>query len=296
MDRSAIFIDAGYLLAGGGRLCCGTKNRRQFKCDHKRLTGDFGMWAKEHSGGMPSLRTYWYDGAPNAVPTVEHELIAGLAYVKVRLGRIHSGQQKGVDALIYRDLMTLARERAIARAYLLSGDEDLREGVVAAQDMGVQVVLIGIPTSQRANQSAALVREADEHVVLPKEYWDGYFSRVEPEPEETAPDEVTATAVIESNGSPAREPDKDAPTPEMARAAGRAFAVEWAGRSTAKSLAELLKEAPRIPGQLDYDLITVAEKSLGSLKHAQPLKHELRAGFWAALDEAADVAKLASAP
>jgi NYN domain len=155
-DRSAIFIDAGYLLAAGGLICCGTKDRSRFVCDHQRLTMDLGEWAREHSGGMSSLRTYWYDGAKNAVPTPEHEKIGGLPYVKVRLGRIHSGQQKGVDALIYRDLMTLARERAVARAYLLSGDEDLREGVIAAQDMGVQVILIGIPTSQRANQSGAV--------------------------------------------------------------------------------------------------------------------------------------------
>jgi uncharacterized LabA/DUF88 family protein len=149
-DRSAIFIDAGYLLAAGGYLCCGTKARSGFVCDHAQLTRDLADWVSNHSGGMQSLRTYWYDGAFQAVATPEHEEIGGLPYVKVRLGRIHSGQQKGVDTLIYRDLMTLARERAIARAYLLSGDEDLREGVVAAQDMGVQAILIGVPTRQRA--------------------------------------------------------------------------------------------------------------------------------------------------
>lgn len=47
----------------------------------------------------------------------------GLPYVKVRLGRLIRGEQKGVDALIYRDLMTLARERAITCAYLLSGEQ-----------------------------------------------------------------------------------------------------------------------------------------------------------------------------
>ena len=84
---------------------------------------------EDHNGGrFTCLRTYWYDGATNAVPTPDHEQIGGLPYVKVRLGRLIRGEQKGVDALIYRDLMTLARERAITCAYLLSGDEDLREG------------------------------------------------------------------------------------------------------------------------------------------------------------------------
>jgi uncharacterized LabA/DUF88 family protein len=169
MDRTAVFVDAGYLLAEGGRLTCGTTSRPAFNCDYRALTSELANWVASHSG-IPSLRTYWYDGAARAIPTADHEHIGGFAYVKVRLGRVVHGEQKGVDALIYRDLMTLARERAIARAYLLSGDEDLREGVVAAQDMGVQVVLLGVPTSQRTNQSAALIREADEHVVLPKDF------------------------------------------------------------------------------------------------------------------------------
>jgi hypothetical protein len=267
-DRSAIFIDAGYLLAAGGLICCGTRDRSRFVCDHQRLTMDLGEWARTHSGGMSSLRTYWYDGAKNAVPTPEHEKIGGLPYVKVRLGRIHSGQQKGVDALIYRDLMTLARERAVARAYLLSGDEDLREGVIAAQDMGVQVILIGIPTSQRANQSAALVREADEHVVLPREHWAPYFSS-----------SVTTSA---PTGPPAAATP---PTPEAARAAGRAFATEWLSKATSEEVAALIKDEPKIPGQLDFYLVVEAEKSMGSLRENQPIKHELRAGFWAVIGE-----------
>jgi NYN domain len=262
-DRSAIFIDAGYLLAAAGRLCCGTTNRAKFECDHTRLTSALAQWAWEHSGGMSSLRTYWYDGAKNGVPTPQHEKIGGLPYVKVRLGRIHSGQQKGVDALIYRDLMTLARERAISRAYLLSGDEDLHEGVVAAQDMGVQVILIGIPTAQRSNQSAALVREADEHVVLPREYWTEYFSSV-------AASTTTRTPT---------------PTPEAARAAGRAFAADWLSKATKDDLANLLKDEPKIPGQLDLALVIEGEKTLGALREEQSLKYELRAGFWAVIGE-----------
>ena len=75
--------------------------------------------------------------------------------VKLRLGRINAkNQQKGVDALIYRDLTTLARERAICDAFLLAGDEDLREGVKAAQDMGVRVTLIGIDQNEPLRHTA----------------------------------------------------------------------------------------------------------------------------------------------
>lgn len=256
-DRSAIFIDAGYVLAEGGRLCCGTTSRAGIKCDYAALTTELAAWAQAHSSGMPSLRTYWYDGAVNAVPTAEHERIGGLPYVKVRLGRIHSGQQKGVDALIYRDLMTLARERAVARAYLLSGDEDLREGVVAAQDMGVQVILIGIPTSQRTNQSAALVREADEHIVLEKDHWSKYFAT--------------------PGAAPLPITNADA---AGAQAAGRAFVIGWAAKASTGDLAALIADRPKIPRELDYALITDAETTLGSLRERQDLKRELRAAFW----------------
>ena len=82
----------------------------------------------------PVLRTYWYDGAKDGIPTTEQQRIAALANVKLRLGRLNTNnQQKGVDALIYRDLMTLASERAVTDAFLVSGDEDLREGVKASR-------------------------------------------------------------------------------------------------------------------------------------------------------------------
>ena len=153
MDRCAVFVDAGYLLAAGGDLCCGTTDRSEVSCNYETLV-DFLVRAVSDDARMPVLRVYWYDAAPNALPLTDHQEIAQLANVKLRLGRLTGGKQKGVDSLIIRDLMTLARERAIATAYLISGDEDIREGVVAAQDMGVRVVLLGIPpASQRFNQA-----------------------------------------------------------------------------------------------------------------------------------------------
>jgi len=265
MERSAIFVDAGYLLAAGGQVTCGITSRAALTCDYVGLTTKLAKWVEDHNGGRFScLRTYWYDGAVNAVPTGDHELIGGLPYVKVRLGRLLHGEQKGVDALIYRDLMTLARERAISCAYLLSGDEDLREGVVAAQDMGVQVVLLGIP-SNRANQSAALIRESDEHVVLPKDHWDEHFT--------------PATAGSVSGGAS----HGTTSTPAAAQTAGRAFATEWANNAGRGQVDELLVVAPKIPPELDLRLVTHAEKTVGSLRDRQDLKRELRAAFWAAL-------------
>jgi len=81
--------------------------------------------------------------------------------VKVRLGFVNTaGQQKGVDSLVVTDMITLARNRAMVDAVLLSGDEDLRVGVQQAQEFGVRVHLLGFKPS-RGSQSQFLLQEAD---------------------------------------------------------------------------------------------------------------------------------------
>ena len=74
--------------------------------------------------GAPTLRLYWYDAAKDGIRTAEQLKIAELPQVKLRLGRLNSQrQQKGVDALIYRDMITLAQNRAVTQMVLVSGDE-----------------------------------------------------------------------------------------------------------------------------------------------------------------------------
>jgi hypothetical protein len=106
------------------------------------------------------LRIYWYDGTSTG-PTAQHLELAHLSDVKVRLGFVNSfGEQKGVDSLIITDMIALARNRSIADAVLLSGDEDLRVGVQQAQEFGIRVHLVGIKPS-RGSQSLFLLQEAD---------------------------------------------------------------------------------------------------------------------------------------
>jgi hypothetical protein len=87
VDRSAIFVDAGYVLAEGGSLCCGIKKRGAIQCNYPTLISSLIQTAQNH-GGLPVLRLYWYDAARNAVPTLDHQSIANLANVKLRLGRL----------------------------------------------------------------------------------------------------------------------------------------------------------------------------------------------------------------
>jgi uncharacterized LabA/DUF88 family protein len=109
--------------------------------------------------GLPLLRVYWYDGASTG-PSPSHVALSYRPNLKLRLGGVDTSGQHGVDELIARDLTELARNRAMADALLLSGDDDLRPAVELAQQHGVRLHLLGIPPA-RENQAASLVQAAD---------------------------------------------------------------------------------------------------------------------------------------
>jgi uncharacterized LabA/DUF88 family protein len=273
VDRCAIFVDVGYLLAEGGKACCGTTTRSQARCDYAATSSMLEDVVTERSQ-LPLPRSYWYDGSLDYMPTQDHHVIAGLPRVKLRLGRLvmrkgkkgNAYEQKGVDSLIVHDLITLAHERAVSTIFLLAGDEDLREGVAAAQRLGVQVVVLGIPTS-RPNQSAPLLREADEVVLVEVDRLKPHFKHagVEPGMTEDAPLANAAKA------------DPEAAVSEAAKA----FAATWAQAAELSEVGDLLARAPRIPKELDVQLLLAAEEAVGfSLRDDQTVRYALRAAFW----------------
>lgn len=261
MDRCAVFVDAGYLYAEGGKLF-GAGPKRRFVDVNPLKANEFLVSRAKKASGLPTLRTYWYDGAKDRIPTDEHRAIADLPNVKLRLGRVNQQHlQKGVDALIYHDLVTLARERAISEAFLLSGDEDLREGVRAAQEVGVRVTLLGIVTpSGERNQSRDLAREADEVVMLNKDDLSGFVRR-------------RPTSRQPAHGS---EGSRDA-----ARAAATVYAEQWLYRTTDEELTAVSAGQPQIPKALDGDLLRAVEEELGmSLREQEAPRRLVRTAFW----------------
>jgi hypothetical protein len=283
MDRCAVFVDAGYLLSEGAKAFCGVRKRALVTCDFRDTAKTIETYCSELHG-LPALRTYWYDGARDAVPTEDHLLVASLPRVKLRLGRLSGGKQKGVDSLIVHDLITLAHERAVTSMYLLGGDEDLREGVSAAQRLGVQVCLLGIDTG-KTNQALPLIREADEHIVLPGDLLRAHFrlagvEPVEAEPLEAAIDELSSSPIEQAEPHPAVEVANDDDV-EQAANAGRQFAAAWVSHAEVGEIAELLLLAPQIPRELDVQLLLRAEEEIGkSLRGAESVRRALRAAFW----------------
>jgi uncharacterized LabA/DUF88 family protein len=163
MDRVAIFVDAGYLFAAGSAALIGSKQPRNLlTLNESAAIAELMAIADAATNKAAILRVYWYDAMiPGKGPTADQALLANTNNVKLRLGFLNSqGQQKGVDSLIVTDLIDLARNRAIADAVLLSGDEDIRIGVQVAQSYGVRVHLLGIAPS-RGSQSRQLMQEVD---------------------------------------------------------------------------------------------------------------------------------------
>ena len=161
MRQVAVFADAGYVFAAGTIALTGSnKPRTAMSLSAPALVAKLADTAATKSSGAQLLRIYWYDGLVGVRPSIEQDELARTDNVKVRLGTVTYGKQKGVDSLIVTDLIELARNHAISDPVLLSGDEDLRIGVQIAQSFGVRVHLVGIEPS-RANQSNLLRQETD---------------------------------------------------------------------------------------------------------------------------------------
>jgi uncharacterized LabA/DUF88 family protein len=268
MDRYVLFVDAAYLFAAGGDLCFGTNRRYELEMKYGKAVSDLSEICRKDSG-LNQLRIYWYDGARDARANWEHNRIAALPGVQVRLGRLTRGHQKGVDSRIVRDLIVLAHNRACTNAYLVSGDDDLREGVSEAQEGGVSVKLIGVePLTGFQNQAPTLVRAADETLTLSKDQILQFLSRRPPRVAPIMAASATA-AVSTSITTGASDP----------RSRGAEFARTWIGGATPEEQQRVLRSLPKIPGDVDYRLLEFGRSCSITLDPGSPLRIELREGF-----------------
>lgn len=167
-SQSAIFVDAGYLMAAAATRVTGSSLRRGIKVDYAGLVSELIALVEERAG-LPVLRVYWYDAGKNGAAEPEHEKVAVLPKVKLRLGHVGVvGEQKGVDLRIGLDMVGHSRNHAVDVIYLLSGDGDLTEAVEEAQAQGVQVFVLAVPTEsgEPHGVSGYLTKAADGVEVL----------------------------------------------------------------------------------------------------------------------------------
>ena len=266
MDRYAIFVDAEYLYAEGGMLCCNSPERQEIML-YGLGANDFLVGLATGACDLQPLRTYWYDTSADGVPTSAQQLVATLSNMKLRLERSGTReQQTPLSATMRRDLTTLARERAICDAFLLSADEDLIESVREVQDLGLRVTLINIASrDERTEPTASLANEADEVIKLTKDDLSRFIRR------RRAPDDAASDAYD--------------PVDSVAAAATE-FAESWLDRASDDAFDALLDQRPRIPESLDGDLLYAVENVIGgSLRGQDRLRRAVRQAFWNRIDQ-----------
>jgi uncharacterized LabA/DUF88 family protein len=151
MDRTAVFLDAGYIEKVLAKEFAGARI-------------EFERFTRELCRGNDLLRAYYYNCPPyQSHPPRPDELVrkrnadrffdalVRLPRFEVRLGRLekrqcpHCGQvdfrQKRADLMLGVDLVNLSARQQIRRAVLVTGDSDLLPAVQVAKDCGVLVHL-----------------------------------------------------------------------------------------------------------------------------------------------------------
>ena len=166
MNRYALFVDAGSLLSFAAKPVAGDSQRRLIAIEPEPFIGALIEWANA-TIGFPLLRTYWYDGEHH-LNVKEHARIARMNDVKLRLGRMVQGSQKGVDSLLYGDILELIEHKAIDTALLIASDGDFTDAVERCQRRGLRVELALIDT-KASGVSRELFAAADAVHELPFE-------------------------------------------------------------------------------------------------------------------------------
>ena len=142
MTRYAVFVDAGYAWVQFGHVLKAQITKREdIYIDIAKMRESLLKTASKIFPNKELLRVYWYDGlVASAGPSKFNQDLARQDDIKLRYGTVNSvGQQKGVDGLLIADMLSLAQNRSITDALLVSGDGDLAPGVAAGQAMGIRV-------------------------------------------------------------------------------------------------------------------------------------------------------------
>ena len=165
MDRCALFVDAGYMLADGAMAVHGTRRRESVSWDYGGLVQLLGNLARDRTG-LPLLRCYWYEATVEGRRTAEHDALADMPGIKLRLAKLRPGRREGVETEIHRDLTVLARNRAVGDAVVVSAEQDLAQVLSDVQDLGLRVTIVHVTVDGNWTISRSLRQECDDIMEL----------------------------------------------------------------------------------------------------------------------------------
>lgn len=258
--------------------------------------------------GMSVLRTYWYDGAYEQIPNVQQRAVGRATRVKLRLGTMTHGRQKGVDRLMQRDILALASNKAVTDLIALTGDQDMEEELDVAGQHGLLIHLWGIADQEQQDSiSGRLLRIVDDWKVLPA-HWALTFVPDLDQPGAEAEAQVPLTSdrdldEFRSNllgfdaAARASLSGTDAWSAEQLHAVGHAaydtlkeqYGETWSevqleikDSRWARSNGELVRS---IPARYDTELMDTAEAIVGQRLVTPTDRTHVRDGFWSRLDE-----------
>ena len=157
--------------------------------------------------------------------------------------------------------------------------------MIAAQEMGVAVNVLGIPTTSARdeNQAATLIREADQHILLPAAFLEPFITSSQTGLPLAASAERAATReAATAREEPAAGEDES----RNASLAATEFAASWL-RENPEERSLLLAHAPVIPKRIDARLLSAVEAAMKrSLREREDLRKDVRAAFWSTIKAA----------
>jgi uncharacterized LabA/DUF88 family protein len=254
VDRCALFVDAGYVLADGAMAVHGTRHRESVSWDYAGLTQFLAGLASEQSG-LPLLRCYWYEATVEGRRTEEHDTLADLPGVKLRLAKMRPGRREGVESEIHRDLTTLARNKAATDAMVVSAEEDLAQVVADVQDLGMRVTLLHIAVDGNGAIPRALRQECDDIAEINSAHLRPYVELISgAEPQRTDEQDAGSLIVFRPAANGHGQPAGSAPYPPAPQEADNRYQAPPGYPASAGTLAG----APEAPGA-PLDLAPVAQ-------------------------------------
>jgi hypothetical protein len=209
VDRCALFVDAGYVLADGAMAVHGTRRRESVSWDYAGLLQFLAGLAAQRSG-LPLLRCYWYEATVEGRRGADHDALADLPGVKLRLAKMRPGRREGVESEIHRDLATLARNKAVSDAMVVSAEEDLASVIADVQDLGMRVTMLHITSDGNWTISRTLRQECDDIV-------------------EISASDLRPYVDLISGAEPAGADDQDSAPRELARSGSNGYGLAAAG-------------------------------------------------------------------
>src|SRR5271166_1735442 len=207
LDRCALFVDASYVLGDGALAVHGTRNRDSVSWDYAGLLKFLGGLSRDRTG-LPLLRCYWYDAAADSNRAAEHESLADVPGVKLRLSKARPSRKEGVEAEIRKDLTALARNHAVSDVIIVSAEEDLAPVIAEVQDLGIRTVLLHVAIDGDWAISRTLRQECDDLIEIGSGHLRPYvdlISGAEPQLPAASFRELAGTAAQSSGPHPAIE-------------------------------------------------------------------------------------------